>query len=150
MRENPAAAPRGLWILAIAGLAPFPAAALAFTMGPASVSAAALDLLLGWGALVLAFLGGVHWGLESGRRSPRARRMAASLAPPTGGSLIFLARDHLELSVVLGGLIVAFLAQWLMDHRTPDSPGRWPVLSTALTASACVGLAIALEGALRL
>lgn len=150
MRENLKAAPRGLWMLAFAGLAPFPVTALTFTMGPATLSAVALDLLLGWSALVLAFLGGVHWGLESSRRSPRARRMAASLAPPTCGSLIFLTRDHLDLSIVLGGLIAAFLAQWLMDHRTPDSPGRWPILSTALTASACVGLAIALEEALRL
>jgi hypothetical protein len=45
----------------------------------------------------------------------------------------------------LGGFLAAFMLQWLFDHQTPDTPSRYPVLSTTATAAACISLAVALE-----
>ena len=38
--------------------------------------------------------------------------------------------------------------EWLFDHQTPDTPSRYPMLSTAVTGAACVSLALALEKAM--
>jgi hypothetical protein len=62
--------------------------------------------------------------------------------------VILLARGHAPDSWILGGFIAAFLIQWLFDHQTPDTPSRYPILSTAVTGVACVSLALALEKAL--
>jgi hypothetical protein len=37
------------------------------------------------------------------------------------------------------------MMQWLFDHQTPNTPSRYPVLSTTAAAVACVSLAVALE-----
>jgi hypothetical protein len=62
--------------------------------------------------------------------------------------VILLARDRAPDTWILGGFMVAFLIQWLFDHQTPDTPSRYPLLSTAVTGSACVSLALALEKAM--
>ena len=59
-----------------------------------------------------------------------------------------LGRGAVSDAWILALLIVLFMIQWLFDHQTPDAPSRYPTLSTALTASACVSLALALEKAM--
>ena len=149
VEERPESAPPALWGIAVLALLPFPAAAIAYGYGSPEVARPALTVILTWSAVVLAFLGGVRWGLESGRSNPRAGRLAASVVSPVAAWAIFLARGRVDATWLIGGFIVAFLLQWLFDHAAPDVPARYPRLSTVLTAGACVSLAIALDQAIK-
>jgi uncharacterized MnhB-related membrane protein len=146
----PSRAPTSLWIMALLALTPFPASALAYTMGPAAGRALALEVMLTWSAVVLSFLGGVRWGLETGRPAPRAGRLASTILSPILAWIMFVGRDRLDARWVLVGFLAAFLAQWLFDHAAPDVPTRWPRLTTALTLGACVSLAVMLEDVMRM
>ncbi|MFN3523593.1 MAG: DUF3429 domain-containing protein [Phenylobacterium sp.] len=143
-------APLPLWIIALLALAPFPAAAVAYAFGPAAQAPMALAVLLTWSAVVLAFLGGVRWGLETGRAAPRWTRLAVSVISPVAAWILFLGREAIPAQWELTGFLAAFLLQWLFDHSAPDVPARWPRLMTTLTLGACVSLAMVLEKALRL
>lgn len=143
-------APWPLWATALVGLAPFPASAVAHVWGPPDVAGPALSLLLTWSAVMLGFLGGIRWGLESGRAEPRWTRLAASAISPIAGWALLFARGSVAAPWLLGGLLAAFILQWLFDHTAPDVPARYPRLMTTLTAGACVSLALALEQALRM
>jgi hypothetical protein len=145
-----APAPKRVWIIALLALTPFPVAAFTYAYGPHDISLEGLWVLLTWSCVVLAFLGGVRWGLESARPEPRAATLAASVVSPVVSWVLLLARDELVASFVLCGLLIAFMIQWLFDHATPDSASRYPSLSTVLTLGACLSLAVALEHALRM
>lgn len=140
--------PAPLWAIAIIALAPFPLAALLYGYGPAELARPALAGLLAWSAVVLSFLGGVRWGLETREPRPRWMRQAFSFLCAVAAWVILLARGAAPDTWILGGFIAAFLVQWLFDHQVPDSPSRFPMLSTAVTGAACVSLALALEKAM--
>ena len=143
------AAPASLWGMALLALAPFPIAAGVYGYGPPAASREAVTVLLTWSAVVLCFLAGVRWGLETGRPRPRRARLAGALIFGLLGWVLLLARWRLELAWTFGAFLAAFMLQWLTDHATPDSAARFPKLSTAVTAAACVSLAVALDQALR-
>ena len=143
-------APAPVWALALVALAPFPAAALAYAFGPNDAAAPALAVLLTWSATVLAFLGGVRWGLESAQPEPRTGRLAFSVLAPLAGWALVFALGAVEPAWLICGLIAAFLLQWLFDHAGHDQPSRYPRLTTVLTGGACVSLAMDLERALTL
>ena len=77
------------------------------------------------------------------------RRAQSVISPIAGWSLLF-ARDSLETAWMLGGLIAAFILQWLYDHTASEVPARYPRLMTVLTLGACLSLSLVLEQALRL
>lgn len=141
--------PPALWAIALAALAPFPIAAILYSWGPADLAGPALSIILTWSGCVLAFLGGVRWGLESGRPSPRAERLIISVLSPVVAWILLLSRGRIADDWVVAGCIAAFLVQWLFDHQAPDVPARYPRLSTALTAAACVSLAVCLDQAMK-
>lgn|SRR5476649_869126 len=141
--------PPALWAIALATLAPFPLAAIAYGWGPPDVARPALTVILNWSGCVLAFLGGVRWGLESGRPKPRPARLVISVLSPVVAWVILFSRHRLPDGWIIGGCIGAFLVQWLFDHQAPDVPARYPRLSTALTAAACVSLAVCLDQAMK-
>lgn len=140
--------PVALWAIALLALSPFPVAALIFSYGPEHLSRPALTSLLAWSASVLSFLGGVRWGLETREPRPRWMRQAFYALCAVAAWVILLARGAAPDSWILGGFLMAFLVQWLFDHQTPDTPSRYPMLSTAVTGAACVSLALALEKAM--
>jgi len=142
-------APPALWSIALLALAPFLISALVIAYGERQYAPAALTVLLTWSAVVLAFLGGVRWGLETALPEPRWERLAGSVISPVAAWSLFLGRERLEPSWILIGFMAAFLLQWLFDHRAPDVPARYPRLSTALTAGACISLALVLEQTLK-
>ncbi len=142
------AIPVALWAIALLALSPFPIAALLHSYGPAQYAGPALAALLVWSAVVLSFLGGVRWGLETREPRPRWMRQGFSALCAVAAWVILLARSAAPDAWILGGFIAAFLVQWLFDHQVPDAPSRYPVLSTAVTAAACVSLALALEKAM--
>lgn len=142
--------PPALWAIALSALAPFPVAAVLYAWGPTDTAAPALTVILTWSGCVLAFLGGVRWGLESGRPVPRAERLLISVLSPLAAWTLLLSRHRFPDGWVIGGCIAAFLVQWMFDHQAPDVPARYPRLSTSLTAAACVSLAVCLDQAIRM
>lgn len=141
-------APAALWIIAVLALIPFPVSALIYGYGPRHLAGPALATLLSWAALMVAFLGGVRWGLETREPNPRWYRLGFSALVATAALLVLLGRGRLPDVWIMAGFVVVFLVQWLFDHRTPQTPARYPVLSTMITAGACVSLGLALEKAL--
>lgn len=140
--------PATLWAIALLALSPFPLAALLYGYGPEQYARPALTSLLVWAAVVLSFLGGVRWGLETRELRPRWMRQAFSALCAVAAWVILLARGTAPDSWILGGFIAAFLVQWLFDHQVAGAPSRYPLLSTAVTGAACVSLALALEKAM--
>lgn len=140
--------PVALWVIALLGLSPAPLSALAYCYGPAAWATSSLTVLLAWAAVALSFLGGVRWGLETREPRPRWMRQAFSALCAIAALVVLLARGRAPDAWILGGFIVAFLIQWLFDHQTPDTPSRYPLLSTALASGACISLALALEKAI--
>ena len=141
--------PPALWAIAIGSLAPFPLAAIAYGWGSPDIARPALSLIIDWSVCVLGFLGGVRWGMESGRPRARPWRLMISVASPVAAAAILLARGRVPDGWVVGACIVAFLAQWLFDHQGPDVPARYPKLSTAVTAAACISLSVCLDQAMK-
>jgi hypothetical protein len=141
--------PPALWVIAVCALAPFPLAAIAYGWGSPEVARPALTVILNWSGVVLAFLGGVRWGMESGRPKPRPERLVISVMSPVVAWTILASRHRIPDGWIIGGCIFAFLVQWLFDHQGPDVPARYPRLSTALTASACISLAVCLDQAMK-
>lgn len=148
--DTAASAPAPLWTIALLALAPFPISAALYAYGPDTIAHGSLTALLSWSALVLSFLGGVRWGLESARDAPRWTRLWASVVSSVAAWGLLLTRSSLGAAWILGGFMGAFILQWLFDHTAPDVPARYPRLSTVLTAGACVSLAVALEQTLRM
>lgn len=144
------AAPLPLWVIALLGLVPFPASAVVYCWGPSDLAGPALSLMLTWSAVMLGFLGGIRWGLETSRAEPRWTRLATSVLSPMAGWLLVFARGAIDTPWLLCGFLAAFILQWLYDHTAPDVPARYPRLMTTLTLGACLSLAMALEQALRL
>ena len=140
--------PAGLWVIALLALSPFPITALIYCYGPTPWMRPALTTLMAWAAVVLSFLGGVRWGLETREPRPRWYRQAFSALSAVAALVVLLARGRAPDSWILAGFVGAFLVQWLFDHQTPDTPSRYPMLSTAMTGAACVSLALALEKAM--
>lgn len=140
--------PAALWAIALVALSPFPVTALLYGYGPEDKMAPALSALLEWSAVTLSFLGGVRWGLETREPNPRPMRQVFSAMCAVAGWVILMSRGRTPDTWVIGGFIAAFLIQWLFDHQTPDTPSRYPVLSTAVTTAACVSLALCLEKAM--
>ncbi|MDB5447876.1 MAG: hypothetical protein JWQ97_3193 [Phenylobacterium sp.] len=143
------AAPISLWAMAVFALLPFPVAAGVYGYGPPAAAREAVTVLLTWSAVVLSFLAGVRWGLESGRRAPRRLRLVGALGFAMVAWALLLARWRLDLAWILTAYLAAFMLQWLSDHAAPNPASRFPRLSTAVTAAACVSLAVALDQAIR-
>src|SRR5882724_4222016 len=89
------AIPPALWIIAVCALAPFPLAAAAYGWGAPDVARPALTVILTWSGIVLAFLGGVRWGMETGRPKPRAQRLLISVLSPLVAWVILAARHRI-------------------------------------------------------
>jgi hypothetical protein len=142
-------APLSLWLMTGLALLPFPVSALVYGYGPPEAARQAVSVLLTWSAVVLAFLAGVRWGLESGRRVPRRGRLAGAILFGAIAWGLLLARWRLELTWILTAYLAAFMLQWLSDHAAPNTAARFPRLSTVVTGAACVSLAVALDQAMR-
>lgn len=71
--------------LGLAGLTPFVATALAGWWAPPAWQAPSLAAFLYYSAVILSFLGGIHWGLAMGRDAPASPafcgRVVLSMAP---------------------------------------------------------------------
>lgn len=102
--------------LGLAGLIPFLAPALALWMQGPEYSGTALQLQFGYAAVILSFLGGVHWGraLAGDRFGPAWPRLLWSVVPSLIGWALLLVPDAYLLVI---GFAVAFSVAYIVDVR---------------------------------
>ena len=120
--------PPRLTALGYAGLLPFVACVLAVALLEGEARAFGVRALVAYGAVILSFLGAVHWGLLL--RQPyaaAAARLAIGVLPSLAGWVALLLPDRYALAL----LVVAFGGFWLYEHR---------VVGTALLPSGYLGL----------
>jgi Protein of unknown function (DUF3429) len=105
------------WMAAFgyAGLVPFAACAVLLLAVPeAGMRSLCERALLGYGAVILSFLGGVHWGLVLRGDPGRGPRMLAiGVVPSLVGWAALLAPFETAVAIQVG----AFGAFWLYEHR---------------------------------
>jgi hypothetical protein len=100
------------------GLLPFVGGALAVTVGPPAWHDIALRALVAYGAVIVSFLGGIHWGSPTGAAHDAARLwgvVPSLLAWP----LLLLPSSRLALI----GLAVALALCWAVDRARFQAMG---------------------------
>jgi hypothetical protein len=95
-------------VLGVAGLIPFIGCGIAAISANEALGPRALAALIGYGAVILAFLGGVHWGLVL------APRPADSATPP-------VARENLLLLLGVVPSLIGWVALVLAPTIAPDA-----------------------------
>jgi Protein of unknown function (DUF3429) len=106
--------------LGVAGLLPFIGGAAAVALGPPAWHDTALRALIAYGAVIVSFLGGIHWGSPTGAAHDAARVwgvVPSLLAWP----LLLLSSSRLALI----GLAAALALCWAVDRM------RFPAMGLA-------------------
>jgi uncharacterized membrane protein len=132
-------------VLGAAGAVPFLALSFATPFIAGSLREQTTLILTAYGAVILSFLGGIHWGLaintvpaaaEEGRLF---RRLACSVVPALIGWVAFLMPTAVSLSI----LAVAFVAVLCLDliaARNGEAPEWYPRLRVPLTVAVVLSL----------
>lgn len=125
--------PAAAW-MGYLGLLPFFATALGVWVGPNWIA----GWLLAYGAIILSFVGAIHWGLVMGRGEASAAVFQASVLPALVGWAALLVPVIVGLPVVA----VAFIAWRVWESRAAvvAMPRWFRRLRTALTLGAVVAL----------
>ncbi|MEO0496470.1 MAG: DUF3429 domain-containing protein [Pseudomonadota bacterium] len=144
------------WVLAVGGLIPFWALAL-FLFAADSGELYERLALVGYGATILAFLGGIRWGVaiatetdgtDGIRTRPRSDGrvvLALSVLPSLAGWLTLLMPAFTAIMV----LIFCFVLQWVWDSlsvRSGSLPKWFGSLRSVITAGAVLALIIGAIG----
>ena len=99
---------------------------------------------MAYGAVILSFVGAVHWGLLLQSTAARATRaLVAGILPSLAGWIALLLPDRYGLTL----LVVAFGAFWLYEHRILGEdalPGAYLQLRRSLSLAVCSLLALGL------
>lgn len=141
----PAALPPWTRALGYGGLVPFVACALIMLLvTDPGVRHVAGRVLIGYGAVILSFLGGVHWGLALLGRTGRASGMLAIGVVP---SLVGWATLLVPFETAVAVQVAAFGGFWLYEHRVLGPrvvPQEYLALRRWLTLVVCASLGLAL------
>lgn len=136
--------PEGFNALGYAGIVPFVAGALGIALLEGEARLLAVRVLSAYGAVILSFLGAVHWGLLLRRPDPPvAARLLAGVLPALAGWIALLLPGRPGLAL----LVVAFGGFWLYEHRAlPDGwlPDGYLRLRRNLSLAVCSLLALGL------
>jgi hypothetical protein len=126
--------------LGFAGLLPFIAGALAVSLGPPAWHDAALRALIAYAAVIVSFLGGIHWGLRAGAENDRARLWGVVPSLLAWPMLLVNAPRW-----ALLGLAASLVLCWVVDRARFASMGLAALLPlrTRLTAVATVCCVVA-------
>jgi hypothetical protein len=152
MIDRSAPIPAVAAILGAAGLLPFAAGAITAWLAPADVLVAipASFILVAYAAVILAFLGGAHWGLASAalidRRHPSSPRLFLWSVVP---ALIGWVACFLSLPLSVAVLILAFAVILVLDRQVTTgglAPAWWWRLRVRLTLAVIATLVVALAG----
>lgn len=101
------------------------------------------QLALGYGAVVLAALGAVHWGLALAGRMPwTLMRILGAVLPTLCGAASVAAGGQIGLAI----LVIALGVFWLYEHRAVGSelPDAYLRLRRNLTLAGCSLLAVSM------
>ena len=139
---------RTAWLLGLSGLLPFAGSALASLALPGWQEAALLALRA-YGAVILAFLGAVHWGFalqpEVGREAAGPRRLILGVLPALLAWVTLLMPMGLALGLLaLGLLATAAVEQWGASEALV--PRNYMLLRWILSLGAAACLIAALLG----
>ncbi len=135
--------------LGATGAIPFVTTAIVAAFGPENWSAWAAHALAYYGAVILSFLGGIHWGLaisDNGAAKISAARLCWSVVP----SLIAWGALLMPLFYGLMVLTAAFGLALFIDTRAGTRavvPSWFPDLRTALSIAVIASLPLGLIGA---
>lgn len=141
--------PRLAILLGYAGLLPFVGGALGIWLIPLGWRSFVLDALLDYAAVMLAFMGAIHWGLamRADASDERAQmQLGLSVIPPLLGWLAIAGGMPMWFALPL--CLVAFLALYYADVRAAKlglAPQWYPSLRMPLTV--CVTLSLLLAWA---
>lgn len=138
--------PRPALYLGAAGLIPFIGLSIASLLLPDARQGQAMIALAFYGAVILSFLGGIHWGLEMARQATAGGpisfpRLGISVLP----SLVAWAALALPGDYVLAGLCAGFigiLAYDLHAARRGTVPSWYAKLRIPLTFVVCLSLLV--------
>ncbi|HTX23388.1 MAG TPA: DUF3429 domain-containing protein [Steroidobacteraceae bacterium] len=139
---NPGSLAAAAELVAYAAILPLVACPLAIALLPGySQRFLAQQIAIAYGAVVLAGLGAVHWGLAlAGRWAWSPRRLAAAILPGACGaaSVVVSGQRGLALLVVGSGIF------WLYEHRRAgeELPEDYLRLRRNLTLAGCCLLAL--------
>jgi len=138
MAERPETSfPQAAGVLGFAGALPFVALAGLSFYDNVNVSLQSIEILRLYGALILSFLGGIHWGLALGAAVPSLaaswRRYAVSVVPALWGWAAMLAPTYRGLIVLAVGFVL-LLAYDIFAARGSEAPAWYPRLRLPLTA----------------
>ena len=130
--------PRLAWVLGVAGLIPFVAGAALQGLSPPGWRMLAASALLTYGAVIVSFLGGIHWGLAMRQAQPAAAQLAWGVLPSLLGWLA-IALDSPWGHALLA---LSLVACYLVDRRSYRQFGLagWLPLRGMLTAVATVSV----------
>ena len=117
-----------------AGLIPFVLGAVLVWLVWPEVQPDVTLALAGYAATIVAFLGGIHWGLAMQARLPGTRPFLWAMVPPLVSGIAIIMPAHAGL-VVLGVMLVVCYA---VDRRiyTAAGYGHWLMLRFRLSAVA--------------
>ncbi len=149
------------YVLGVAGVLPFIACGVA-AVSPGEAASLGLPALLAYGALILSFVGAVHWGFAlaaprsaaSALRPSITVRLALAIVPSligwTSVILGLLQLSELGLALLTAGFIatVGVEARWAKAGLVPDGYMilRW-ILSVLVVMTLGTALALRLLGA---
>ena len=133
--------------LGAGGVIPFAVLALGSAFGDAALGLRVVPALIAYGAVILSFLGGVHWGLAiAGFGAAGSAAMWPHLGLSVVPSLVGWAALLVPTSAGLPVLAAAFAAMLVIDLRATRrgaAPAWYPLLRWPLTAAVVAALVIA-------
>lgn len=136
--------PSAAKLLGYAGLVPFFGLALTKAFGPEVWADQAGPLLVGYGAVILSFMGGCQWGFAAAGLGdgPTVARLGTSVAPALYAWIVaaLLPVDQACLALMVG--IVMIMSLDLRLARENGTPPWWLALRFPLTAGAAIALAL--------
>jgi hypothetical protein len=137
LRERP---PGWARALGAAGLIPFVAGALAVALADEAARAPAAQALAAYAAVIVSFLGGIHWGLAFARLAPPPAMFAWGVLPSLVGWAALLLPPAAGLALLAAMIAVCYA----VDHRVYPrlQVGHWLPLRRALSAVAALSCAV--------
>ena len=128
--------------LGYAGLIPFVALSLGMWVLPDAYQGQVSAALLAYAAIILSFMGAVHWGLAIAGEEVDNWQLGISIIPPLVAWFASFAPPMINYSI----LIVAFAGLCVFDGRmvkAGKAPAWYPKLRTPLTAVVVASLIVA-------
>jgi hypothetical protein len=141
-----AAVPRPALVLGLGGLVPFWAGAVVPLVLP-DLAPMLMGMLLGYAAVILAFMGAVHWGLAMASPAPDAPwlRYGGSVVPPLVAWIALMLPVPAALVVFSAAFALLFAAD-LKAVEAGWAPRWYPALRRLLSVLVILALAVALVG----